>query len=274
MKEKTESILGMRISLFDEGSGPVLLLVHGGGSKLDWRENIEPLSRHFRVVAPDLPGFGRSEKPERDYTLDFYQAFLEALVNGLGEPRIALAGHSMGGLLAARFAVAHPDLVQRLVLVAPMGFGREIHPAIRLMQVPLIGSLLQRPSPAGTKRLLHTLIAKQELVTEELVRETLELQSEPGAAHAFASIFGELVRPLRGVVARVPDELSELAPRTMVVWGREDALIPCGHLEAARARLPGARFLALEGCGHFAQLEDAAQFNAEVEKFLLETHGS
>jgi pimeloyl-ACP methyl ester carboxylesterase len=265
--EKTEKILGMNISLLDEGEGPPLLLVHGGGSKLDWRANLEPLSRRFRVVAPDLPGFGRSDKPERDYTLEFYDEFLGALVRHLGVARIALVGHSMGGLVAARFAVMRPDVVERLVLVAPMGFGREIHPAIRLMQVPILGALLQRPSPSGTRRLLETLIAKRELITEDLVRETLELQSQPGAARAFASIFGALVRPLRGVVAGVPEAIASLGPRTMVVWGREDALLPCRHLDVARERLPGGRFLCFEGCGHFPQLEDAARFDAEVGAF-------
>ena len=263
---------GMRVAFFDEGEGRLVLLVHGGGSKLDWRANVEPLSQRFRVVAPDLPGFGRSEKPEQDYTLAFYDQFLEQLVKELGETRIALVGHSMGGLVAARFAAAHPDIVERLILVAPMGFGPEIHPAIRLMQVPVVGTLLGRPSLAGTRRLLQTLIAKREFITEDLVRETFELQREPGAARAFASIFGTLVRPFRGVVARVPEAIAALGPRTMVIWGKADALIPCRHLGIARERLPGGRFLVFEGCGHFPQLEDAAQFNAAVSDFLLSTN--
>ena len=272
MNEKGERILGMRVAFFDEGEGRLVLLVHGGGSKLDWRANVEPLSQRFRVVAPDLPGFGRSEKPEQDYTLVFYDQFLEQLVKELGETRIALVGHSMGGLVAARFAAAHPDIVERLILVAPMGFGPEIHPAIRLMQVPVVGTLLGRPSLAGTRRLLQTLIAKREFITEDLVRETFELQREPGAARAFASIFGTLVRPFRGVVARVPEAIAALGPRTMVIWGEADALIPCRHLGIARERLPGGRFLVFEGCGHFPQLEDAAQFNAAVSDFLLSTN--
>jgi len=269
MNEKVERILGLRVALFDEGDGRPLVLLHGGGSKLDWRANVEPLSQRFRVVAPDLPGFGRSEKPERDYTLAFYDQFLEQLVQGMGGARIALVGHSMGGLLAARFAAAHPDTVERLILVAPMGFGPEIHPAIRLMQVPVIGALLGRPSLSGTRRLLHTLIAKRELITEDLVRETLELQSQPGAARAFASIFGKLVRPVRGVVARMPETMASLGPLTMVIWGKEDALVPCRHIDIARERLPGGRFLVFQGCGHFPQLEDAAQFNMAVSDFLL-----
>jgi len=268
MNEKTERILGVRVSLFDEGGGRPLLLVHGGGSKLDWRANVEPLSQRLRVVAPDLPGFGRSEKPERDYTLEFYEQFLEQLVQGLGDARIALAGHSMGGLVAARFAAAHPDIVERLILVAPMGFGPEIHPAIRLMQVPMIGPLLGRPSLSGTRRLLQTLIAKRELITEDLVRETFELQRQPGAARAFASIFGKLVRPFRGVVARIPEASASLGPRTMVIWGKEDALIPCRHIDIARERLPGGRFLVFEGCGHFPQLEDPGRFNTAITDFL------
>jgi len=270
MTEKTERILGLHVALFDEGKGRLLLLVHGGGSKLDWRANVEPLSRRFRVVAPDLPGFGRSEKPERDYTFLFYDEFLEQLVQDVGEAKIALVGHSMGGFLAARFAAAHPDLVERLILVAPMGFGPEIHPAIRLMQVPVIGALLGRPSPAGTRRLLETLIAKRELVTDDLVRETFELQSQPGAARAFASIFGKLVRPIRGVVARIPESIASLGPRTMVVWGSADALIPCRHLDVARERLPGGRFEVFEGCGHFPQLEDPERFDAALTDFLAD----
>jgi pimeloyl-ACP methyl ester carboxylesterase len=269
MNEKTKTILGLRVALCDEGAGQPLLFLHGGGSKLDWRANLKPLSQRFRVVAPDLPGFGMSEKPERDYTLAFYEQFLEQLVKDMGGARIALVGHSMGGLLAARFAAAHPDIVDRLILVAPMGFGPQIHPAIRLMQVPVIGPLLGRPSLSGTRRLLQTLIAKRELITEGLVRETLELQSQPGAARAFASIFGKLVRPLRGVVARIPESIAALGPRTMVIWGKQDALIPCRHIDIARERLPGGRFLVFEGCGHFPQLEDAARFNTVVSDFLL-----
>lgn len=109
---------GERVAYVDEGRGEVLLLLHGmAGSSQTWRSVIKPLSRQFRVIAPDLPGHGESTKPRSDYSLGAFAALLRDLLDELGVSRATIVGHSLGGGVAMQLLYQHPDYAQRLILI-------------------------------------------------------------------------------------------------------------------------------------------------------------
>src|SRR5262245_46038829 len=138
---------GIYLHYVSAGQGPVTVLVHGlGGFAESWRGTLEALGPYSQLIALDLPGFGQSAKPNRHYTLGFFSKVLEEFLEALAVERVRLVGHSLGGAVALAFAMAHPERVERLGLLAPAVPGFPLHPALlfRLMLVPRIGEFLSR----------------------------------------------------------------------------------------------------------------------------------
>ena len=128
---------GERVAYLDEGEGEVILLLHGiAGSSQTWRSLIRPLSRHYRVVAPDLLGHGDSTKPRTDYSLGAFSVLLRDFLDELGIARATLVGHSLGGGIAMQFIYQHPDYGQRLVLIGSGGLGPDVGLTLRLASLP------------------------------------------------------------------------------------------------------------------------------------------
>src|SRR5271156_6808073 len=131
------TIHGYRRAYVKAGSGPALLLIHGIGDSSDtWRPVVEQLAEHHTVVAPDLLGHGRSEKPRADYTVAGYANGMRDLLSVLDVERATVVGHSLGGGVAAQFAYQFPERCERLVLVGSGGVGRSVSPLLRLAAVP------------------------------------------------------------------------------------------------------------------------------------------
>ncbi len=137
----------VRVRYYDEGQGETVLLLHGlGGFAEHWWKNIDPLSRRFRVIAPDIVGFGLTDKPEADYTLGYFVEFVSAFVNALGIARTAIIGTSLGGAVAMQRALSDPGSVGKLVLVASVGLAERAGGFIRSLLLPIAESLSIRPS--------------------------------------------------------------------------------------------------------------------------------
>ena len=137
LKPKQLKLHGRMVTYAQEGSGPVLLLIHGmAGTYENWREVIEPLARDHTVIAPDLPGHGASEPGGGDYSLGSLAAGLRDLLIALGHERATLVGHSLGGGIAMQFAYQFPEITERLVLVSSGGLGPEVSPVLRAAALP------------------------------------------------------------------------------------------------------------------------------------------
>jgi pimeloyl-ACP methyl ester carboxylesterase len=148
------TVHGYRRAYVMAGSGPVLLLIHGIGDSSDsWRPVLEELAEHHTVVAPDLLGHGRSEKPRADYTVAGYANGMRDLLSVLEIERATVVGHSLGGGVAAQFAYQFPERCERLVLVGSGGVGRTVSPLLRFAAVPGAEALMPILGTALGRRL-------------------------------------------------------------------------------------------------------------------------
>src|SRR5215218_6495378 len=169
------------------GAGRPLVLVHGvGGSSINYAANITALAQHFRVYAVDVPGHGRSEKPERGYEVESAVPFLGAFIREVCGAPAALVGMSAGGLMCALTAAAHPDLVTHLVLVSSAGLGRDVSLGLRLLSLPVTWPVVEstRPTPAGVRLSMRHVVHDPACLTDEMVQLLCEDRSRPGNARA------------------------------------------------------------------------------------------
>ena len=265
------TIEGMDVHYVVAGDGPPIVFLHGlGASSITWQDNIGPLAERFTVYAPDIPGHGDSVKLGVDYNTEAGIAFILGFLDAVGAPAAALAGSSMGGLIALLTALRHPERVSHLVLINTAGFGREIASYLRVMSLPLLGELLEGPTHRSAKAMMRLVFGPRKEYPEELFRELVRTRSLPGGRDAVlkslrqgVDIFGMKRR------YRLLHRLRELQMPLMIVWGALDPVFPPKHAHAAAEAAPGSRFLFFPDAGHWPHMEEAERFNAEVTAFLL-----
>ena len=260
----------------DDGR-PVLLLLHGlAGSSSTWDDVIERLGAHVAVLAPDLPGHGRSDKPRQDYSLGAHATALRDLMVALGVERATVVGHSLGGGVAMQFAYQHPERCERLVLVSSGGLGSEVSWALRALSLPGSEYVLPAIIPGFVRDAGNAVLRTFGGLG---VRWPLVEQSWSAyASLADADNRRSFLRTLRGVVGPSGQTVSAhdrlylaaLLP-TLIVWGRRDRTLPVSHAAAAHESLPGSELVIFERAGHFPHTEEADAFVATLDRFLERT---
>ena len=252
---------------WERGDGPVLLLVHGMfGDHLDWEPVLEPLAIRHRVLALDLQGFGESEKPDVDYSAEFFVAAMASFLDQVAVQRATLVGNSFGGILATRFVLAHPDRVEGLILVSG---AREFSEAQRAVaRQRFTRENLLRLTPELNRLMFAPIFAKVGPAQERyLARQNAKLK---GADYAeYASAMARAIET--AVTAYLPDRLGEIACRTLLLWGEQDTVIPQSEARKAIARLKRGTLVLLPGCGHTPQLDDPEAFVRAIEGFLRQS---
>lgn len=251
---------GIRMHVLALGQGEPVLLVHGFGASADgWYFNTKPLSQRFRVYAMDLPGFGRSSKVSRPGFLPFLTEWLVRLLDLNGHAGAHLVGSSMGGAIALQFALSHPERLHRLTLVDPVGLGPEVN-----------GACLRAITEARTADEVRAAYApcfhNPVYPLPEMVQRIDSVRQEPGAIQVLRDVGSQLFRGDDTLVDFRP-RLPGVRARTLVVWGREDRVIPVRHLEAARA-IPDVRTHVFDACGHVPHFEQSEGFNTLLFEFL------
>ena len=262
--------LGDRISYVHAGSGPPVILIHGlGGSTMVWQRNIEFLAQHYSVYAIDMPGHGYSSNPSLGYGLEAASKYLAAFMDAVGISKAAIVGSSAGGLVAMHFALNHPERVSKLVIVDAAGLGKELATFLKLLSTPLLGELIARPSVGSMRALLRALIYDQSKVPLGLAEEMAEVRRLPGRKLALlkylrfgANLFGQKQDVMQISV------LPKVSVPTLVIWGRNDFLMPPSHGEKASKAIPGARLHVFDSCGHWPQMEKSDEFNKLLHEFL------
>jgi pimeloyl-ACP methyl ester carboxylesterase len=262
------------------GSGPAILLIHGiGDNSTTWATVQTQLAQRFTVIAPDLLGHGKSDKPRADYSVAAYANGMRDLLSVLGIDTVTVIGHSLGGGVAMQFAYQFPQLVDRLILVGAGGVTKDVNIALRiasmplgtealsLLRLPLVLPALQTLGRIGGSVLGSTGVGRD---IPHMLRILADLP-EPTASSAFARTLRAVV-DWRGQVVTMLDRfyLTQSVP-VQLIWGDLDAVIPVGHAEMAHAAMPGSRLEIFRGSGHFPFHDDPDRFVEVVERFIDST---
>jgi pimeloyl-ACP methyl ester carboxylesterase len=239
---------------------PAILLLHGLGDEADtWRHIFPALSPEYRVIAPDLPGFGRSDQPARAYTIPFFQAVILELMDALSLPRGILVGHSMGAVIAHSIALQAPERVERLVLISGSLAIRSqrLNLGTLLFLVPGLGEWLYKRLRRDPQAAYHTLEPYYhhlkdlpEADRQFLFQRVNERVWSEGQRRAFLSTLRNLAALISGQQGRLAAQLAGLAVPTLVIWGREDRINPVENGQALLQVQPAARLKLLDGAGH------------------------
>lgn len=261
-----------------EGGSPVVLL-HGGGvdsARLSWGQTIDPLAEGHRVFAPDLPGYGQSDKPDVLYSLDYYAQWLAELLDNLQLEQVSLVGLSLGGGIALNFTLQHPQRVSRLVLVSPYGIMPRL--AWQRLSYLYVHSPINEWSLWTLRQsrqmvrwtLLAGLISSPERLSDELVEAVYQAAREPDAGKAFASFQRHEVG-WNGLRTDFTNRLSEITIPTLFIQGEKDTAVPLKYAQQASERMRNARLLVLSECKHWPQRDKTDEFNQAVASFLNAT---
>ena len=277
-KEKFVQIRSVQTRCWENGeSGPVTILLHGiGGSVEMWQDNIESLSEQNKVYAFDMVGFGQTGKPDAAYTLSFQADFLHSFMNALEIESANLVGMSLGGGVALDFSLRYPHRMEKLVLVDSVGLGKEAHILFRLPTLPLVGEWLTRPNRERMRALLEECFYDTGSVSEEMVDLFYELSTQPGAQNAYLSTLRSLgsINGLRQMVLdSILRGLNRLEAATLIIWGRQDKILPLEQAQRADKRLPNSELKIIDQCGHLPAMEKPEQFNRIVTDFLNQEGG-
>ena len=264
------------IAYLDEGQGDqTLLLIHGLGSNAKaWLRNIPVWAEDYRVIAVDLPGYGKSDKGYYDYTLPFYVEVLCEMLDGLGVEKAVWIGHSMGGQIALVAALDRPEHVSDLVLVSPAGLeifeDGEGYWLSHAVTPEFVRDTTVRNIAANLKSNFYDTPKEAEfMITDRIqIRGAKDFERY---CYAVSKNVGAMID------APVRERLGEISQPVLVLFGERDGLIPNPYLhggwthevaDIGRAEIPGSTVKLLPECGHFAQFEKFEETNAAVRAFL------
>ena len=265
--------MAVKVRYVMEGNGPAVLLVHGLGASLAvWGENIAPLAEEGRTVyALDLPGYGKSDKPrELDYDAVSGAHFLVRFMDTLGIKSATIIGNSAGGIVSAMCALIYPHRVERLVLVDAPGLARPMAWFLRFASLPLLGELLHIPDVHDPRNMIKSVFYEPKAVSDDLVDELMHVRNFRGSKMAALRSIrsGTSLWGLRKKML-VLHRLKGFAKPLLVIWGREDRIIPVSHAcRAAEVLSPNCTVHIIPYCGHWPQLERPEEFNLLVLDFL------
>lgn len=252
-------VFGQKIHYVEAGSGPPVILLHGiGGSSQAWQFNIGPLAEKFHVFVPDQIGFGKSDKPLVNYRIRTYVDFLDQFCKQLKIERASLVGNSMGGWIAAAFAAAFPDRVDKLVLVDAAGYAPPKDFDMRTLYS------LNPTTREGMKALAAKVFYNKAFLTDALIEQAITARLAAGDGYTINSIAESVIRGEDFL-----DEAVKTIKRpTLIVWGREDGLVALSDGQRFNKDIAGSKLVVIDQCGHLPNIEKAAEFNAAVIKFL------
>lgn len=260
---------GDRVAYRDEGSGEVLLLVHGmGGSSDSWSGVIPLLATKYRVIAPDLLGHGESDKPRGDYSVGAFAVLLRDLLDALDIHRVTVIGHSLGGGIAMQFAHQHRQYCKRIVLISSGGFGGDVGRVLRLLSLP------------GSELVLPVITSRPAILAGNAVRALMGSSDRFTARPSFSNRDNRtaFLRTLRSVVdvhGQAVCALNRMGMHgvlpALIISGDEDRVIPVEHAHAAHEMLPNSRLHIMSGVHHHPPTERPETVAQLIDDFVATT---
>lgn len=248
--------------------GTPVLFVHGSGPGVsawaNWRLVLPVLAEQRRVIAPDMVGFGFTDRPAGiTYSMDTWVRQALDLLDTLDLPKVDLVGNSFGGAIALALATRHPGRVRRLVLMGSVGVPFEITPGLDAVWG-------YTPSLDTMRRLLDIFAYSRALVTDELAQLRYEASIRPGFQESFAAMFPAPRQRWVDAMCSPEADIRRLPHETLVIHGREDQVIPLANSLTLANWIPRAQLHVFGQCGHWTQIEHAARFARLVGDFLAE----
>ena len=276
LSHRLVEVRGVETYVVDAGDGPPVLLIHGYGDTADGWRRVVPglLDSGHRVIAIDIPPFGRSGDPRTRKLIDFYKPFFPELLQRLEVDRATVIGHSLGGAIALHLTLDRPELVERLGLVAPAGLGKT--PPWWWYAITGYGTAwkaaLSLPSPVtpllirqGLTRFLDWRLFHDPRQMRESIDHLVRMHSSPRDFDRLLAAGRCCIDSYTGTL--LEDSAAITVPKWMV-WGREDGLVPAKHAEAFAKLHPDAEVHVFEDCGHYPQIELPARFNALLQEWV------
>ncbi len=264
--------------LFVDGLGPcpvameelgpndaaVVLLIHGSGPGASaagaWRLTLPGLAEHYRVIAPDLLGFGKSPAaPDGRHDRERWTAQLRAVLDAIDAPRVHLVGSSLGGGLALHLALQEPDRVDRLALISPLGSAFPITQGLERVWG-------YQPSLPAMDALMHTFVYDTSVISADIVQ--LRYDNSLLTQQAYSAMFPAPRQRWVDEYVVTSQQASRITRPTLIVHGCDDQVVPLSSSRALQAALPSADLLEITQCGHWAQIEHADQVNAAIIDFF------
>lgn len=260
-QERTIRVFGETIHYWDVGAGPVVVLLHGLGDRKDsWLPVIPALSQKYRVIAPDQIGFGKSAKPLLDYSVQTYVDFLNEFLRDLKIQKATLVGESLGGWISGLYAVESSS-------------GTHLVPLKKLVLMDAAGLKQDKPTPNLNPSSLESMRHVLELVfydTSWLNDERLhQIFTDKLAQQDGYTTHAILANPSLAA-ERLDGRLGEIRVPTLVVWGRQDQLIPVETAQRYANGIAGAKLVTFDKCGHVPAAEHTAEFLSAVGEFLAQ----
>ncbi|MGH8437366.1 MAG: alpha/beta fold hydrolase [Pseudomonas sp.] len=257
---------GLRLHFLDEGTGPVVLWLHGSGPGASGFSNFkgnypEFAAAGFRNLILDLPGFGRSDKPEdAEYNLQFFVKAVSGFLKAVGVRRCTLLGNSLGGAIALGLALAEPEILEKLILMAPGGVeDRETY--FQMVGIQRMVALYNA-GPLGIEEMRQ--IMSLQLFDASQLQDSLLAERVAVAVHQPRNLFTTMMVP------NMTERLAELRAPILGFWGTNDNFNPASGALKVLEHAPHARFILLNRCGHWVQVEHRSLFNRSCIEFLRE----
>lgn len=267
----------LEISYVKEGTGEeTLLFIHGLSSNADaWSKNIATLKNEYTCIALDLPGYGKSSKPDADYTPTYFANLTYDFIQKMGLKTVVVIGHSMGGQASIKLATAHPATVEKLILVAPAGLERFSEANVTMMKTFFTTASVKNT----TDTQIESNYALNFYVQPQEVSKMIADRKQIKAASDFDAHCNAIVKSVNGMLDEpVYADLNAISQKTLVIFGDKDMLIPnrylnptlttedVGHI--ALEHIENASLELIKDAGHFVQFEKPKEVNALIQKFV------
>ena len=289
MKSGYIELGSLRVHHTHGGHGSPVVFIHGLGSSgyMEWRQNLEATAASHRVFAPDLPGYGRTDKPRARYSVPYFARFVRRYIASRGLGSAALVGASLGGRIALEVALEDPKLVRKLVLVNTLGLGRPQVSAAQLayglVTLPRVGEAVMNLTRDALRwappRIIRRVAGRyagvsgadlEKALDDNYLDDLREMYAAEGFHDAYLSTVRSLINPraLFGGQHDVTRRLNELKIPVQLIWGANDPLFPLAHASRAQSIIERSRLAVIEGAGHTPQAERPEEVNRVLREFL------
>lgn len=257
---------GIKTNYLEAGEGDAVILIHGSGPGVtayaNWRLSIPVLAQKYRVLAPDIAGFGYTErKADQVYDLDFWVRHLVEFMDAVGVKKAKFVGNSFGGALTLALTARHPERVEKFVLMGAAGVEFELTPGLDAVWG-------YQPSFDNMKAMVKTFAYDTSIITDDLVKSRYEASVRPGFHESYAKIFAAPRQPIIKAMATPEAEIRKITQPALVIHGRDDQIVPLSNSYKLNSLIPKSDLHVFGQCGHWTQIEKKDQFVKLVMDFF------